>query len=424
MIKLVFRKLQKNDTLIDKVLLNKTVTKNLSYLSIVQILNMILPMISYPYLIRVLDKEIFGLIVFAQNICSFFMIFINFGFNITATRDVSIYRNDEAKLNEIINSVLLIKTILFLLSYIILYLLIIFIPYFNKYELLFLLSLGIGIYETYTALWYFQGIERMEFISYISIITKSIATILILVYVKSNKNYYLVPLFNAIGGFIASVYSMFIIFKVHKPKLYSIKTLRKYFIESLPFFLSRSLTVFLDRTNILIIGSFLNYTDVAYYDLGQKIASMCKIPLQLINQALFPNVSMTKDIKFVWKVIKHVFFLGLFIYIFVYIFSRNIIIILGGYSMLKAFTIVNILNLTTIIAAFSYFFGTTILVVKGYNNIFNKSILVEVTSYFIILLPLYFLSLIYIETLGILIVFSNLTGAVYRYYYIRKYNLF
>lgn len=68
--------------------------RNFSYLSLLQVFNLILPLIVYPYLIRVLGKETYGLVVFAQSLVFYLVILVGFGFNISATKEVSIHRND------------------------------------------------------------------------------------------------------------------------------------------------------------------------------------------------------------------------------------------------------------------------------------------------------------------------------------------
>ena len=67
---------------------------------------MLLPLITYPYLIRVLGKEIYGLIVFAQAVVGYLVILVGFGFNISATKEISIHRDNKEKLNEIVSSVI------------------------------------------------------------------------------------------------------------------------------------------------------------------------------------------------------------------------------------------------------------------------------------------------------------------------------
>ena len=93
---------------------NQTVRKlvsNFSYLSLIEIINLLLPLVSYPYLIRVVGADKYGIVVFAQAIISYLIIIINFGFNVSATRRVSENRNDNHKLNIIYSSVIYQKII-------------------------------------------------------------------------------------------------------------------------------------------------------------------------------------------------------------------------------------------------------------------------------------------------------------------------
>ena len=80
-------------------------TKNFIFLFLMQMANLLLPLISLPYLSRVLQPEGFGLIVFAQSLIQYFVILTDFGFNLSATRQVSINRENPEKLKQIFNSV-------------------------------------------------------------------------------------------------------------------------------------------------------------------------------------------------------------------------------------------------------------------------------------------------------------------------------
>ena len=91
---------------------NKLLIKNFSYLSAFQIFNIFIPLATYPYLIRILGSETYGLIIFALSIVTYFSMIINFGFNISATKDVAENKNNNNKLNEIVSSVFIIKIFL------------------------------------------------------------------------------------------------------------------------------------------------------------------------------------------------------------------------------------------------------------------------------------------------------------------------
>src|SRR5690606_6460800 len=98
---------------------NKEIVSNFSYLSIVKFVTMFLPILTYPYLLGTLGKDTYGLLIYAQAIIGYFVILINFGFNITTTREISKNRDDIGKLSMIVSTTFLIKVFLFILSIIV-----------------------------------------------------------------------------------------------------------------------------------------------------------------------------------------------------------------------------------------------------------------------------------------------------------------
>ena len=76
----------------EKLMRNKTVLVNFSYLSILQIFTIVFPLLTYPYLLRVVGLELYGVLVFAQTIISYVSLVINFGFNMSGARNVAVYK--------------------------------------------------------------------------------------------------------------------------------------------------------------------------------------------------------------------------------------------------------------------------------------------------------------------------------------------
>jgi O-antigen/teichoic acid export membrane protein len=114
--------------------------KNTGYLTAVEVMRMLLPFVALPYVIRTIGGERYGTIVFAQTIISYFVIFINFGMDVSAVKDVSVHRNDKERLNKVVSSVLLLKLLLFLLALVVLLFGIVFIPYLRSERQLYLFA--------------------------------------------------------------------------------------------------------------------------------------------------------------------------------------------------------------------------------------------------------------------------------------------
>lgn len=99
----------------------KVVAQNFLSLVMLQGANYVLPLLILPYLVRVLGAEKFGLVMFAQSFAVFLTVFVDFGFNISGTREISLARNDKAKTGEIFLSIMIIKLGLIIISFSILY---------------------------------------------------------------------------------------------------------------------------------------------------------------------------------------------------------------------------------------------------------------------------------------------------------------
>lgn len=399
----------------------KQLASNFFSLSVLQVFTYILPLITLPYLVRVLGTEKFGLVMFAQAFIIFFHIFVDFGFNLSATKEVSVHRDDKEKLTEIFSSVMIIKTILIFISFFILSLIIFTFDKFSQnwdlYYLTFLWVIGQALFP----IWYFQGIEKMKYITIVNITSRIIFTLLVFVLIQEEADYIYVPIVNGFGFIVGAVFSLWIAHKNFNQAfvLCSVETLKHYFYESSQFFWSRiSLTLY-TSSNTFVLGLFTNNTMVGYYSIAEKLYQAMQQIYQPIVQALYPYVAKHKNIKlfkkiFTFSIVVNIlgiillFFIGP--YIFDLLFTANIgeeslnvfyILLLAaivvvpsillGYPYLGALGFAKYANSSVIYGSIFHLLGLGVLILLHKVNIYNVAFLVIATEVLVFSIRVYWI---------------------------------
>ena len=169
----------------------KRLIENITSLFTLQGLIYLFPLITYPYLIRVLGPEKFGLLAFAQALIQYFVIFTDYGFNMSAPREIAIHRENVDMLSSIFSATMLVKLALLLVSAIVYTTIISAIPYLRNewavYQIYFLTVIG----SVLTPIWFFQGIEQMKYITLINFIVRGSMTGCIFIFVQNSNDYLL-----------------------------------------------------------------------------------------------------------------------------------------------------------------------------------------------------------------------------------------
>ncbi|MFA6126992.1 MAG: oligosaccharide flippase family protein [Bacteroidales bacterium] len=369
--------------IVGKIRRHGGIIQNFSYLSVIQLVNLLVTLATYPFLIRVLGKEVFGLVVYAQAIITYLVVLISFGFQISATREVSIHRNDPRKLNEIFSSVLILKGLLFLASVGLLFLITLFIPQAREHKVLFLLSMFTCFYEFIFPFWFFQGIEKMGYLTLITLITKLTFFILIFLFIRSKKDYLLVPLFNGIGSVLAGVISIWIAVVREKVR-FSFQPFHRlwhYFRESSALFVSNFANQVYVNANKVIVGLSLGMGEVALYDLAEKIVLAMKIPQNMLNQAIFPKIIKERNVAFSKKILLYSMVGQAAFFFLIVLTSSVLVLLLGGREMSQSTGLLRLLALTVPVNAISSFLGIQFLVAHGFKRLYTRVIVLSVVLY-------------------------------------------
>ena len=398
---------------------------NLTYITVFQGLNIVIPLISYPYLLRVLGKESYGLIIFAQSIVSYLLILVSFGFNISAAKLISVNRDSKPEVARIVTGVFIIKLALLSIVTAILFFVLRAIEASENIRDLYCLSMWICVYDIVLPIWYYQGIEKMKYITFLTLVSRLIFLGFVFVLVNSADDMLMVPLLNGIGAMVAGIASLYIMFKMHRVSfiLPSKQELKFYFKESLPLFVSNLSVKVYASTNKVILGSVLGMSEVAYYDLAEKITNALKIPQVIINQALFPRISRLRSKRLNQLTLKYSFITSFALTAVIFYFSQSLIIMMGGTQMLEAIVVLKILLISVPIIAISNNYGIHYLVAYGYNKTFSYVIIASGIIYLTLLSVLYTFSQISLIQISVITLITEFVVMLLMYQNCQKRKL-
>jgi PST family polysaccharide transporter len=270
-----------------------SVVRNALSLYGIQAANYILPWFTFPYLLRVLGVEKFGAIAFAQAFVSYFLVVTEYGFNFTATREISIHREDQLKLSQIFTATMLAKTLLMLGSLGVFSAMVFLVPRFRVDAPLYFVTFLSVIANVIFPQWLFQGIEKMENITYREVGARllGLAPTFLLVHRPSD---YLVAAGIQSGSMLLAGIAGYVGFrKVTTARLVpvSLREIKRTFVEGWHVFLSTAAITLYTRSNTFVLGMLASDRDVGYFSAAQRLVDAGKALVFPLTTAIFPHIS-------------------------------------------------------------------------------------------------------------------------------------
>ena len=363
---------------------------NFSYLVLLRGLTLVVPLLTYPYLIRVLGTNNYGLVMWAWAIAELFIVFIKFGFDTLGIKLISENRDNKMEVSKIFSQIIYIKIGLFIFSMLIFLLLTINIDKIANHHDLFLYFIAFIFFESMFPVWYFQGIENMKIMAILVSLIKLSFALLVFIFIHNETDYIKVPILYALGSMIANGIAYFLIYK-HNIKFTSIKVL----LSSLPilkesFYILFSTigTVLRDRVTIILIEKYLGLSSVAYFDLALKIINILLTPFHIVSQVIYPHIARTKDMIFLKKVILRLLSISIFIVAIFHYNLEQIVLLVNGCFSQDLFDLMGMLIFIVPIGLLSLLIGDNILVVYGFAIHTLYSMIFAVIGYSILYLLL------------------------------------
>lgn len=392
----------------------KKVLSNFSYLTILEIFILLAPLITYPYLVRVLGKELYGWIITAQITASYCTILIDFGFKRISARHIANNCNDKIKVGEIISSILILRLFLCILSFIIYFVVILIIPIYRQQLPLFMFSFLTTLSSVVFLDFYFQGIEEMKYITIINIIVRSIFIFATFLFITSKHDYIYVPLLWGIGYIVGGATSLWVVFVKNKISFYfpTLKLLKAHLKEGAIIFFSDAMLTIKDKLNYNLMGGMIGMSDVVIYDVGSKICGILQKPASILCTVFFPKMAKNPSILQAKKGMLLLFLVSLILVIITNIFLPFIVKLFIGqdcdlgairlYSIAPIFLSVSVfisINIFFVFKLEKYVFNSTLITTIGYvvllAAMYFGGLLNSVYSFVLLTLAAYIIEFIY-----------------------------
>jgi PST family polysaccharide transporter len=409
---------------IKEIIFHNKVAENYFSMTFLQGANLLIGLLLYPYLIRVLGKEAYGTYIFAFSIISFFIMFVSFGFDIPALKQVALHPNDLSVKRKIVSAVFTGKLLFLGLAIVVFSILLHILPVMQKNTLLYLVIFALVLPEILFPVWYFQATQNMKVVTIIQIGIRLLSIPLFFIFIKSPADLLIYAAILSIAPVLGAILAIVYLKKKDNIGLRIVnpKEFKSLFWDSVPFFMTYIFGSLKKEAVTLVIGSFFGMSDVAIYDLANKIITIPRLLTQKINDAIFPKIVGNATSEKVKKIISYETILSLFVIAAIILFGYWAVLLLGGKTMLSAYPLAVILSgiIFSWLRISSYL--NFVFVPKGKYIFVTKNQAVGLISFLI----LGGMSLFIYKSIFIVVaayVLSSLVEILYCKYLINKYKL-
>lgn len=376
--------------------LDKTLFKNIVSLFGIQGMNYIIPLITLPYLVRVLGPVSYGSLGFSLAIVQYCCMLTDYGFNLTATRQISINRDDKLKVSKLFWSVLICKLAMAIFSLLVLSLAVILIPKLNHVSPIIYAGLLIVLGNVLFPTWLFQGKEKMGWIALSNITARLLAIPLIFMLVTNSGHAYIAASITGFTTILAGCIGLFFVWRERWVIWYrpSLSDLIEMLCDGWHVFISTAAISLYTTSTTVILGFISGPVAVGYFVAADKLRQAVQGLISPISQSMYPriNAAMAKSKRDGFIILRRflkwqgVFTLMLSVILF--IFASLMIQLAYGTQYHDSVPVLMLMAWLPFLVGLSNIFGVQTLLVLGYKSIFSRILMVAGVVNVLFIFPL------------------------------------
>lgn len=368
----------------------QSIKRNFLYNILLNISSVVFPLITAPYVSRVLEPDGVGLNNFANTYAGYFALVALLGIPTYGVREVSKIRNDKKALTELISQLISIAAITTIGVSVIYFVTILIVGQLTENYVIFLLA-GFVIYlAPFKINWYYQGIEEFGFITFRSFVIRTISVILLFILVREKNDLIIYIILNVLGNVFADVWNYIKLRKAGISPYLTIKGLRPHISPLLVLFASSIAISIYTVLDTLMIGFIRDYEEVGFYTNAMHMSKVLLSAVTSLSIVAVPRISLyvkeknyEKINELINKSFSVVSFLAFPVAIGMACISSTFVPLFFGVKFLGSVAPLMILSMLIISIGLNNLTGVQILIGMGFDKLFLYSVLVGTVSNFL-----------------------------------------
>lgn len=342
--------------------------KNIFYNSIRVGSNLVFPLVTFPYVTRIMGPDSLGLFNYVTAIAGYFTLFASLGFPIYGIREVAQSKDNPEKLQIATNAIFTANTIACLIVYAAYFATSFFLAHSaSDFWLYFVLGLSV-LMSCISFDWFYQGIEDFKFITIRSIVIKILSIVCLFIFVKSQQDilpYAILTIAGTCGNNILNLIRL----RKYVKLSFTLKDCWKHTKGASVLFLGTIAVSLYSNLNSVMVGALGTMAAVAYFTTGNKLVQMLMTVLGAITSTIIPRMAYLigkgdedEAVALQKKTLNLLLYVSVPMVLSIIALAHPLILLFGGQEFLPAVPVMQILSSLLLIITLSGFLGNQILI--------------------------------------------------------------
>lgn len=398
--------------------------KNVLYNLLLTLSNILFPIVTFPYVSRVLGPDGIGKAQFVITFAQYFALIAALGIPLYGIREVAKVKADKKQLSQLVMELLTINFITTLILAACYMVMVLFIPKFSQHLSLHTIGLGLLLLGFTSIDWFYTGTEKFKFVAYRSVIIKALSMLLLFAFVKKAEDvpaYLSITVFSMVANNVWNMISLRREIVFERIKL----QLKKHLIPLLTIFsttLSISIYTVMDT---LLLGLLSNDTAVGLYTAAVKLNRVCLPFIVAYGTVIMPQIvqslhqqQLEKATQHINKSFAYVAFIGVPVSLGLFLFAKEFVLLFSGSDFVPATITMQIMSVLPLLIGLNNIFGTQILTSAGQD----KSLFVSVTAGMLVSLIFNLIAIPFLQEKGAALatLVAEVVVTSLTYYFVKK----